>query len=92
MRTAQLGNGARLAQEARPKVAFIRFELGKLNGHAPAQVRIFRQIHLSHASLGEAFEYAVMRDYLADHLFRFSIVLKENEMTMPQDSESAVTP
>src|SRR5229473_6075367 len=69
----------------------IRLEHRKLDGNAPAQVRIFGQIDLSHASLGEAFEDAVMRDYLSDHVFR-SCIVKENEMTMPQDSESAVSP
>ncbi len=46
---------------------FIGGERGELDRHAPAQVRVFGQINLTHAALTEVVDDSIMRNYLPNH-------------------------
>ena len=60
MRIAQLGNRARLAQEARSIIAFVGCEYGELNGYSAAQIGVFGYIDFAHATFAETGDNPIM--------------------------------
>ena len=60
VRVVEHGGGARFAEEPRAELRVVAGGRGKLDGHAPAEVGVFGNVHHTHAAPAQLAEYAVV--------------------------------